>query len=149
MVPSCTFFLFLRIARVRSSGQWAALAALIFLGSSGFRDCKNDNNDTPMMSQHGADTGPGVVEGVGGLITDACGRPITGAFIRPRGLDEPSPAIPEIAIVSDSQGRYRWRLVPGKYEISVSAEGYRDITKQITIKRGQQVILNFTLEPVP
>jgi hypothetical protein len=132
-----------RIARVRSIGEWAVFAALILLGSSVF---SYGNKDSPVISTGGADAGTGIVEGIAGQITDSRGRPVAGAFIQPRALDDPSPPVPEIAIVSDGDGRYTWRLFPGTYEISVSAEGYRGISKQATVKPRQQVTMDFTLE---
>jgi glutamyl endopeptidase len=84
--------------------------------------------------------------GIAGQITDSRGRPVAGAFVQPRALDDPSPPIPEIAIVSDGDGRYTWRLFPGTYEISVSAEGYRGVSRQATVKPRQQVTIDFMLE---
>jgi hypothetical protein len=85
-------------------------------------------------------------QGVEGRITDRQGRPIAGALVVPRSLDEPSPPIPEIAIVSDEQGRYAWRLPPGRYQLSVSAEGYRSAAKEAVVKPGEVTRLDFVLE---
>jgi hypothetical protein len=86
------------------------------------------------------------VEGVAGQITDTAGRAIAGAAVQPKSLDDPSPPIPEIAIVSNGEGRYTWRLQPGNYEISVSVEGYKGATKRVSVKATQQTTLNFVLE---
>jgi len=123
---------------------WTAFAALILLGLSVF---SYGNQDRPVSSTSGGDAGTARVEGIVGQITNSHSRPVVGAFVQPKALDDPSPPIPEIAIVSDSDGRYTWRLFPGTYEISVSAEGYRGVTKQATVKPGQQVSMDFTLEP--
>jgi hypothetical protein len=85
-------------------------------------------------------------QGVEGRITDTQGRPVAGALVVPKSLDEPSPPIPEIAIVSDEQGRYAWRLPPGRYEISVSASGYRGAVKEAVVRAGQVTRLDFVLE---
>lgn len=87
-------------------------------------------------------------QGVEGRITDSRGRPIAGALVVPKSLDEPSPPIPEIAIVSDEEGRYAWRLPPGRYQISVSAEGYRGAAKQAVVRPGEVTRLDFVLEQV-
>lgn len=87
-------------------------------------------------------------QGVEGRITDTQGRPIAGALVVPKSLDEPSPPIPEIAIVSDEQGRYAWRLPPGRYQISVSAEGYRGAVKEAVVGAGQVTRLDFVLERI-
>lgn len=85
-------------------------------------------------------------QGVEGRITDREGRPIAGALVVPRSLDVPSPPIPEIAIVSDEEGRYAWRLPPGRYEIAVSAAGYRGAVKEAVVRAGQVTRLDFVLE---
>ncbi len=87
-------------------------------------------------------------QGVEGRITDRHGRPVGGALVTPKSLDEPSPPIPEIAIVSDEEGRYAWRLPPGRYEISVSAEGYRGAAKQAVVRPGEVTRLDFVLERI-
>lgn len=85
-------------------------------------------------------------QGVEGRITDTQGRPVAGALVVPRSLDVPSPPIPEIAIVSDEEGRYAWRLPPGRYEISVSAAGYRGAVKEAVVRAGQVTRLDFVLK---
>lgn len=87
-------------------------------------------------------------QGVEGRITDSRGRPIAGALVVPKSLDEPSPPIPEIAIVSDEEGRYAWRLPPGRYQISVSAEGYRGAAKQAVVRPGEVTRVDFVLEQI-
>jgi hypothetical protein len=129
---------------VRTISEWTTFAALILLELSAF---SYGNQDSPVSSTSRGEAGTAIVEGIVGQITNSLGRPVAGAFVQPRALDDPSPPIPEIAIVSDSDGRYTWRLFPGTYEISVSAEGYRGVTKQATVKPGQQVSMDFTLEP--
>jgi len=60
-----------------------------------------------------------------------------------------APPIPEIAIITDSNGRYTWSLFPGTYELTVSAAGYRSASRQVTIKAGQVVTADFALERAP
>ena len=103
--------------------------ALLFMGSL-------------LFSQGGA----GKQEGVTGRVSDSNGNPVRNALVHPKSLDENSPPIPEIAVVTDEDGRYTWRLFPGRYDISVSAQGYGELTEQVTVKPKQQVILDFTLE---
>lgn len=100
----------------------------------------------PLVAPSPAPTAGG--QGVEGRITDTQGRPIAGALVVPKSLDEPSPPIPEIAIVSDEQGRYAWRLPPGRYQISVSAEGYRGAVKEAVVRAGQATRLDFALERI-
>lgn len=91
-----------------------------------------------------ADTGP-IREGVSGSIVAEDGRPLGGAFVVPVGLDQEPPPIPEIAILSESNGRYTWPLRPGNYEIVVTLEGYRRATGRVTVSAGEVAVLDFTL----
>jgi hypothetical protein len=87
-------------------------------------------------------------QGVEERITDSRGRPIAGALVVPKSPDEPSPPIPEIAIVSDEEGRYAWRLPPGRYQISVSAAGYRETAREAVVRAGEVTRLDFVLERI-
>ena len=121
-----------------------SLAAFLFLGS-----CLSfqGNDDTPVASTTGSAAGSAqIVQGVAGRIADSAGRPVAKASVQPKSLDNPSPAIPEIGVISDETGRYVWRLPTGNYEITVVAEGYRNATKRATVRRNQQTTLDFTLE---
>jgi len=138
--------LFRRIANIRAISHGAAIGAIVLLSTGA---CGYDDVDRPAISNEQAGTGTGIVEGVAGQIMDRRGRPVVGALVQPRSLDDPSPPIPEVAIVSDGDGRYTWRLVPGRYEISVSAPGYQGVARQITVKAGKEATENFTMERVP
>jgi hypothetical protein len=85
---------------------------------------------------------------VRGRVTRVDGSPVADALITPRALDVPSPPIPDLAVVTGRDGRYEWRLTPGHYEITVSADGYRLSTKQVTVTRARVTTLDFTLELV-
>jgi hypothetical protein len=125
--------------------RWAlgrGLVAVLVLASCFVREHEQDQP----VTDRGTASGNEKVEGVAGFIRDPAGRPIRSAVIRSMGLAVPSPPIPEIAIVSDKDGYYVWRLVPGPYEISVSAEGYRSASKRARVEPGRQARLDFTLE---
>jgi hypothetical protein len=103
--------------------------------------------DSPVTTPGRANGGPSAIsEGVTGRIADAGGGPIAGALVQPKSLDENARAIPEIAIVSDGEGRYVWRLFAGRYELAVSAAGYNAAAAQVTVNAGQVTIQDFTLE---
>lgn len=91
----------------------------------------------------------GITEGVKGRVTASDGRPIRDALVVPKSLDEPTKAIPELAVITDENGRYQWRLFPGDYLISVSAEGYQAASKKVTVEPKQAMTLDFELERVP
>jgi hypothetical protein len=123
--------------------QAGPLFALFLFGWSVF---SYDDKDTPLKSTGKGDAGSEIVQGIAGRITDSSGQPIAGASVQPKSLDEEGQPIPEIFVVTDAEGRYSWRLFPGKYEVSVSAAGYRGDTKEATVKPKQKTILDFTLK---
>lgn len=89
--------------------------------------------------------GGGVAEGVEGRVTDGRGRPVAGAFVEARGTGANPNPVPEIAVFTDEDGRYRWFLPAGSYAITVSAEGRGQRTLAVTVPRGGAVRLNFVL----
>lgn len=52
-----------------------------------------------------------------GVVVDTAGQPVAGAMVVPRSLDIPAVAVPELAVLTDQQGRYVWHLRPGRYEL--------------------------------
>ncbi|HYO83925.1 MAG TPA: carboxypeptidase-like regulatory domain-containing protein [Bryobacteraceae bacterium] len=85
-------------------------------------------------------------EGVAGRVTDTFGTPVTDAVVEARSLETPSIAVPEIAILTDANGHYVWTLPPGKYEISISAAGFRRAAKEAVVAARLQTRLDFVLE---
>jgi Carboxypeptidase regulatory-like domain len=93
-------------------------------------------------------TPPTAVPGpVSGFVTDTNGNPIAGA----RDILEvltPGVVLDMIGYASESNGYYNLNpLYPADYRITVSAEGYISDTKPVTVKEGQQLTLNFVLQP--
>jgi hypothetical protein len=85
----------------------------------------------------------GIVEG---RITDAAGNPIAGVLVMPASSAKPPEAVPEIAVLTDAQGRYTWHLSPGPYTFTVTHEGYAPATQQIVVKPDQPVKLDLALQ---
>ena len=119
---------------------------MVFLGFGVFG---YDDPDCPVSSSDQDQPKPRIRAGVVGRVMDWDGRPVEGALIEARPLDDPAPPIPEIAILSGGDGRYTWPLLPGTYEISVLAEGYRCPPKRVVVKSGQAVTADFKLERAP
>ncbi len=94
------------------------------------------------------ETMPGITQGLTGLVETGDGRPVTGAMIVPVPLGDDTPAIPEIAILTDAAGRYNWPLPPGTYEVSVSAEGYRTAKRRVEVGADKLVTLNVMLSSI-
>lgn len=78
-----------------------------------------------------------VHDGVAGFVRDSNGNPIEGAVIEVSGRDHP--------VKSVQDGDY-WRLlVPGTYSLTVSANGYRDSSAEVTVPSVGAVQHDFTL----
>jgi hypothetical protein len=107
------------------------------------------NPDKPVSSSNTGQSPTRFTEGVEGRITDFDEKPIAGAFIQPRSLDEPKNPIPELAAFSNNDGWYRWPLRSGKYEITVSAKGYHPISKPVSVLPGQVTRLDFAIKRIP
>ncbi len=129
-------------------GPWAVFAHAGECGKDSFDSfaARSDPNRPVSSTDPGERRGSGIGEGVSGRVTGPDNRPVEGAFIQPRSLDDPSPPIPEIAILSGDDGRYSWPLLPGDYEITVTARGYAGAAKTTTVKAGQVTPLDFHLE---
>ncbi|NOT53034.1 MAG: carboxypeptidase regulatory-like domain-containing protein [Deltaproteobacteria bacterium] len=124
--------------------HWFSVLALLLTSSSLCHACDPHGS----VSSSGQ-TSPqrAVVEGVQGRVTDTKERPVVGALITPTSHDVPSPAIPEIAILTDDEGHYVWHLSPGQYTLTVSADGYAPAAQRVTVTSRQTTTLNFQLEP--
>jgi len=105
--------------------------------------------DRPVQQDQPGPPSMGISEGVQGHVTTPDGRPIAGAFVQAASLETPSPPIPDLAILTQADGRYQWALLPGTYALTVSAEGYRPATQPVTIPPGRVVTQDVTLTPVP
>jgi hypothetical protein len=92
------------------------------------------------------ESGPTVVpleQSVTGQIKDGDGSAVAGASVLAASVDVNGPAIPELAIVSDASGRYEWPLPPGRYELTVVADGYERVSKRVAVRAGQVARLDF------
>ncbi|MDQ2995506.1 MAG: carboxypeptidase regulatory-like domain-containing protein [Chloroflexota bacterium] len=83
---------------------------------------------------------------VQGRITDAMGNPIAGVLVMPVSTVNPPQAVPEIAVLTDAQGRYTWNLSPGAYTFTLTREGYALASQPIVVKPDQPVKLDVTLQ---
>jgi hypothetical protein len=84
-------------------------------------------------------------EGVTGRVTNDDGSAIAGATVLAASVDPNGPAVPEIAIVSDADGRYEWPLRAGRYELTVLAEGYERGSRVVEVKAREVARLDFRL----
>jgi hypothetical protein len=113
----------------------AAAAALALGGDRPVSD------DGPAPSSAGADP----LGTVTGLATTADGRPVVGAAVLVTALDDPAPAVPEIGVVTGAEGRYEWRLPPGRYELVVRADERDGAPRTTTVTAGTVTRLDLSL----
>jgi hypothetical protein len=118
-------------------------AAAVAIGAAAFVG----DGDTPVSNEDDTAASQGQLQGLRGTITGPNGRRIAGALVTPQSVDVPAKAVPELAVLSDDDGRYEWTLDPGKYEITVSADGYQTQTKNVTVEPGDAAPLDFVLQP--
>lgn len=81
---------------------------------------------------------------VAGTVRAADGSPLTGAVVVPRSLDSPAQPVPELAVVTDRQGGYRWTLPPGRYELAVQVGERRALpVKTVTVQAGRTATVDW------
>ncbi|GAB2986606.1 carboxypeptidase-like regulatory domain-containing protein [Saccharothrix stipae] len=74
---------------------------------------------------------------VTGVVTDSAGRPVADALVQPRSLDTPPHPVPELAVLSGPDGRYEWRLTPGRYEFAVTKDDRTGPPAEATTEAGR------------
>lgn len=125
------------------AGLLLLLAPLLAVGCSGpDRPVTNGGDGTPSGAG-------GMTEGIEGRVTAPGTEPLEGVAVRPRSLDQPAAAIPEMAVVSEPDGHYSWRLSPGEYEIAFALEGYQPAAQRVTVRPRQITRLDVVLAPAP
>jgi len=80
---------------------------------------------------------------IAGQVLTSEGEPIAEAAVMITGH---SPPHPDIALLTDVQGRYRFDgLLPGEYEILVNTEAFGMQTRPVSLGAGQVARLDFSL----
>lgn len=82
------------------------------------------------------DEHPGTVHGT---VTRPDGTPVADAMVTATPLDQYSWPVPDIAIVTDTNGRYTWPLRTGHYRLEVTIDdsmGHTDVTvaEQVSVE---------------
>src|SRR5580692_10318150 len=78
-----------------------------------------------------------------GIVHDPQHRPLPGAQIVLRG---PDPALSK-TVMSDANGEFQVTDLPeGAYTISVSAQGFRPLDKQVAVTAAKTPVLHLELE---
>src|SRR5690606_35515047 len=79
---------------------------------------------------------------MGGKRTDETNQPLAGTVVSLQGNRSQKTA-------TGSDGRYRFNNVPyGTYIVRISSIGYQEITRDILVQDGGQLIVDFKMEPI-
>lgn len=124
--------------------QWTSCFIILMLLDIAVFAC--ETNDSPVNRREQDRSTPPIQEGIVGRVSTSDGDFVKGAFMQPKSLDHPAQPIPEIAILSDDEGKYAWPLLPGNYEISVSVKGCQRAVRHTVIETGQVVEVDFILQ---
>lgn len=115
----------------------ALLIGVLALGACGGESPSSDSGGPP-----GATTARATVTGV---ITDSAGRPVEGALVQPKSLDDPPHPVPELAVLSRPDGRYEWSLAPGRYEFAATKDDRVGTPVEVTAVAGGTAQLDLRL----
>lgn len=93
--------------------------------------------DLPVESTQPEDAAP-LAEGIAGRVSRPGGLAVEGAVIVATSLDHPARPIPEIAILTDDDGRFEWPLRPGSYRLAALLGG-QEIAAATATVHGRRV----------
>jgi hypothetical protein len=82
-----------------------------------------------------------------GTVRTPDGKPVANALVAATSNDDPPAPVPELAIVTDDEGRYEWPLRPGRYRLTVDVAGIGKATGDTTIENGTEPVLDLTVNP--
>lgn len=105
-----------------------------------------DSGQEPPATGTGSTSVPLSVSQVIGKVTAATGSPIAEAGV---AVTKSSTGVPEILVLTDEEGGYVWELPPGEFTLTVYKDGYVEQSKDVILKEGETVELDFQLEKQP
>jgi hypothetical protein len=120
-----------------------SVALVLSLGVSCQRGATEDR-----MGSTAANTGSTKqpAHGVRGRVASAEGKPIVATMVHAESLDNPKQAIPEIGVLTGKDGGYFWPLRPGRYRLTIKAEGYPPTSREVVVRPKETAQLDFTLK---
>lgn len=127
----------------RSPGR---LVLALVLMVSAVPGCPQGSPDAPVRDRDDVNEVQQPREGLTGRVVANDGSPIQGALIVPRSLQSHGAPIPEMATLSDADGRYIWPLPAGAYEVSVFIDGYHGAVQRVDVEADVVAILDFVLK---
>lgn len=102
--------------------------------------------DTPVSGlpgQPGAQAQGNVVQG---QVTSTDGKSIAEVIVLPQSADTPPQAVPEVAVVTDEQGRYQWSLPTGAYTLTFTKDGYAPLIQPVVVAPDRPATLDVVLQ---
>lgn len=127
----------------RSPGRLVLALALMLSAVPG---CTQGTPEAPVQDRDAVNDVQQPREGLAGRIVAKDGSPIEGAMIVPRSLHAHGPPIPEMAVLSDADGRYAWPLPAGAYEVSIFADGYQNAVQRADVAANVVGTLDIVLK---
>lgn len=82
-----------------------------------------------------------------GTVTSTDGSPVAGAMIDPLPLDGQDAAAIEAFHRSLEDGRFEMLLAPGRWDLSVTANGYESISQRIEVPTAGDLQVAVVLAP--
>jgi hypothetical protein len=121
----------------------ALLVGGLMMGGSG--GLASERPDTPVSGQDMGGLYSEIGQGVKGRVTSPTGNPIRNTLIKAKSLDVPAKPVPEIAILTDSDGYYTWPLRPGDYEITVAIDRHEAASERVAVRLREITRLDFVV----
>jgi hypothetical protein len=90
-------------------------------------------------------SGPPLWGTVVGTVHDGSGRAVGGVLIVPAAADASVTDIPEIAVTTDQEGHYEWRLRPGRYTLTARLAGRSSAPVPVTVEAATRAAADLIL----
>jgi hypothetical protein len=129
---------------MKRTHPWQSCLLVVVLAGWALFACGKD--DVPVESSGPPGPGLRIREGAAGRVSVSGVLPVRGALVQARSTDSPPRRIPDIAILTDTDGRYAWPLLPGGYELSVSVEGCERADRRVRVEPGRVATADFNLQ---
>ena len=104
-------------------------------------------NDNPVSSDtNQPPPAAGNKPAIAGVVSDESGMPLAEAAVM---VEKGTSAVPEIAALTGEDGKYTWHVPAGTYTLKAHKDGYEDLSQEVTVKEGEQALLDFRLKKLP
>lgn len=118
----------------------------VFIGAGSVMAGSINNQNNPLDNRDGSSE-KYTLKGIKGRVS-VNGTPLNGTLIEAKSLDRPTRMIPEIAILSDDSGNYRWPLPPGRYIMTARLDHYWSQSKSVVVETEKAATVNFVMMPI-